>query len=213
MEILIKNLFVILLGYFLGSIPFAFLIGKLKNVDIREKAIDGARGASLTWKNVGKIYGLLVATLDISKGFLAVLIANTISQNTLVAIIAGLAAIIGHNWSIYMNFTGGKGAATTAGNLFYLLPKEFFISFLAISFPVFLFRKKNYFVMPYIKKQFKTSNFLSGVFFITIFGVAMACDKEKISSFSPIIYAIPMIIKDIEIKKREKYENNIKKRH
>lgn len=201
METLLSSIFVIVLSYLLGSIPFAFLIGKLKGVDIRKKAIDGARGASLTWRNVGKVYGALVATLDISKGFVSVIIANIICQNPMITVLAGLAAIIGHNWSLYMNFTGGKGAATTAGNLFYLLPKESLIAFLIILLPLFIARKKEYFVLPVINKKLKKTNFFSGVFFTALCAVAVAYGKRSIVSFSPIIYSIPMIIKDAEIKR------------
>lgn len=204
MKILINSIFVIILGYFLGSIPFSFLISKLKGIDIREKVIDGARGASLTWRNVGKVYGTLVAVLDISKGFTSVMIANNISKNPLVTVFAGLAAIVGHNWSIYMGFTGGKGAATTAGNLFYLIPKEFLIAFLIIFLPLCLIRKKKFFVFPGTKKQFKTSNFFTGIFFTVLCTIAIAYNKKFVTSFSPVVYSIPMIIKDIEIKKRTK---------
>ena len=204
METLLNSISVIALGYLLGSIPFAFLIGKLRGVDIREKAVDGARGASLTWKNVGKVYGILVATFDISKGFLSVMIADRICGNPMITVLAGLAAIIGHNWSLYMGFTGGKGAATTGGNLFYLMPKELLIAFLIILLPLCIIRKKKYFKFSIINKKFKTSNFFSGVFFTVLCTVVIAYDRKSITSFSPIIYSIPMIIKDAEIKKRLK---------
>ena len=200
MQTILVNISVILFGYLVGSIPFAFIVGRAKGVDMTKKARNGARGASLTWRKVGKIYGVIVGVMDISKGFASVIIAETFSGNPLVVVLAGLAAIIGHDWSLYMRFTGGKGAATTAGNLFYLLPIEFVISFFVILLPLYFTRKKEHFIFPGTKKQFKTSNFFSGIFFSVIFVVALLREKAFILSFSPIIYSIPMFLKDCEIK-------------
>ncbi|MDD5551849.1 MAG: glycerol-3-phosphate acyltransferase [Candidatus Pacebacteria bacterium] len=201
------SVLVIILGYLLGSIPFAFIIAKFKGVDIRDRAIDGARGASLTWRKVGKIYGLLVAALDILKGLISVFIAQKFSGQPTVVILAGLAAIIGHNWSLYMKFTGGKGAATTGGSLVYILPEQFLISFLIILLPILFFlRTKKSFILPGFKKKFKTSNFFSGIFFGVMFIVSSATNHFSVYTFSSLIFSVPMFFKDRQIKK-----NNLKK--
>lgn len=201
------SVLVIILGYLLGSIPFAFIIAKFKGVDIRNRAVDGARGASLTWRKVGKIYGLLVAALDILKGLISVFIAQKFSGQPTVVILAGLAAIIGHNWSLYMKFTGGKGAATTGGSLVYILPEQFLISFLIILLPILFFlRTKKSFILPGFKKKFKTSNFFSGIFFGVMFIVSASMNHFSVYTFSPLIFSVPMFLKDRQIK-----NNNFKK--
>jgi acyl-phosphate glycerol 3-phosphate acyltransferase len=198
------NILVVLFGYLIGSIPFAFIISKFRGIDIRERAIDGARGASLTWRNAGKVYGVLVAALDISKGVLSLLIAERLSGNPWIVVLAGFAAIIGHNWSLYMKFTGGKGAATTGGNLFYLLPREALVAILITGIPLLFVRKKKKFVVPLIKKEFRVSNFFSGVSFGTLFIVSLLMNGPSAYSFSPLIYAVPMFIKDYQMKKNRK---------
>lgn len=200
------NILVIVVAYLIGSIPFAFIVSRFKGVDIRKKAIDGARGASLTWRNVGKLYGILVAALDILKGILVVLLAENFSGVPLIIVLAGLAAIIGHNWSVYMNFTGGKGAATTGGGLVYLLPREFLISFFLILLPFVFSRRKEYLSFPFARKSFKKTNFFSGVFFGILFIVSLTINGISAYSFSPVIFSMPMFLKNLQIKKNNHQE-------
>jgi len=205
---MIKEILIIICAYLIGAIPFSVIVSRLKGVDLTKEAVDGARGTSLTWRKAGKVYGIIVAILDISKGILAVYLAKSFSGENIVIILAGLFAIIGHNWSIYLKFTGGKGAATTGGELLYLFPREFFIVgaitliFLAIE------RKKEYLV--FLKRKFRKPNFLSGVFFFLMFFATGCLYNFSTLTFSPLIFSFPMLIKDYQIKRNERVEKKSK---
>lgn len=127
----------ITIGYLLGAIPFAYLAGRLiKGVDIRQ--VGGRNvGALNTIREIGLLPGLVVLTADIAKGSAAVLIARGLGLPLVWVLVAGFAAVIGHNWPIFLGFKGGKGAATTIGVLFALVPRDFAIS-LAIMVVVIL---------------------------------------------------------------------------
>ncbi len=114
MELFISTL----LGYLLGSISFSFIIGKLlKKVDIRQHG-SGNAGATNTLRVLGKGPAIIVLLLDTLKGIIAIILALWIVGNSgWGTALAGLAAIIGHNWPIFFGFRGGKGVATTIGVL------------------------------------------------------------------------------------------------
>ncbi|HBN10275.1 MAG TPA: acyl-phosphate glycerol 3-phosphate acyltransferase [Cyanobacteria bacterium UBA8530] len=110
----------LLLAYFLGSIPFGYLICKyFYKVDIRELG-SGNIGATNVVRSVGKIPGALVLALDVAKGFLPVFLAVPLGPR--VAIICAAAAILGHSRSIFLKFKGGKSVATGLGTLLGLAP-------------------------------------------------------------------------------------------
>ena len=112
----------IVIGYLLGSIPAAYIAARLvKGKDIRQMG-GGNVGALNTFKEVGRGAGIAVALADIAKGAVAVAIAQwLLDVPQLFVLTAGLAAIAGHNWSIFLKFTGGKGMATAIGILVILL--------------------------------------------------------------------------------------------
>jgi acyl phosphate:glycerol-3-phosphate acyltransferase len=109
------DFFWIIAGYFIGAIPFGYLISKYsRGIDIRlvgRKQI----GATNVFHNVGAWQGILTGALDISKGWLVVFLAQQLSLSEWIQIFAGLAAIVGHNWPIYLKFFGGRGVATLLG--------------------------------------------------------------------------------------------------
>jgi glycerol-3-phosphate acyltransferase PlsY len=117
------------LGYLLGSIPWAYVITKgVKRVDIRQQG-SGNVGASNVFRVVGKKWGLLVLCLDVLKGSLAVSVIaplfyarEPLFSELLYAFLVGLAAIAGHNWTVFLNFRGGKGVATSLGVSLAVLP-------------------------------------------------------------------------------------------
>ena len=119
----VNEIIAIVIGYLLGSIPPAYIAARLvKGKDIRQLG-GGNVGALNTLKEVGRRTGIAVMVADIAKGVAAVAIAQwllDVSQPFVLT--AGLAAIAGHNWSIFLKFTGGKGMATTIGALAILLP-------------------------------------------------------------------------------------------
>lgn len=116
---------VVLIGYFLGSISFAVIISKFYGIDIL-KAGSGSPGATNVKRVVGKTAGNLVFALDFLKGTLATawpLIFSLGDDMSFYLCLSGLiAAVIGHNFSIFLKFKGGKGIATTMGGILILMP-------------------------------------------------------------------------------------------
>ena len=109
----------ILISYVLGSVPTAFLAGKLfGNIDIR---LHGSKnvGATNTFRVLGKGPGTAVLVIDILKGFLAVtLVAHYLGlTGILSSVLLGISAVSGHNWTVFLKFRGGKGMATSLGVL------------------------------------------------------------------------------------------------
>jgi glycerol-3-phosphate acyltransferase PlsY len=113
-------LLMIIICYLIGSIPCGYLIGKRNNIDIRRYG-SGNIGATNAFRVLGTQLGLLVLFCDAVKGFLPVLIVNNIFGPSWGAG-AGLAAIVGNSWSIFLGFRGGRGVATGAGVLIALMP-------------------------------------------------------------------------------------------
>lgn len=118
-----KLILITLVGYLIGSIPFGLIVTKLvKGVDIREFG-SGNIGATNAYRVMGFGMGLLVALLDIGKGAVAVYIAKLYSVSyygeevALFILVVGIAAIAGHNLSIFLKFNGGRGVATSVGVL------------------------------------------------------------------------------------------------
>jgi glycerol-3-phosphate acyltransferase PlsY len=119
----------LVLGYLLGSIPFAYLAARLvKKVDIR-KVGGGNVGTLNTMREIGPLPGLLVLLADVGKGALAVLIAQWLGLHLYWAFAAGFMAVVGHNWPVWLKFRGGQGLATTMGVLLAFSPIPFAICF------------------------------------------------------------------------------------
>jgi len=132
--IIAKFVAVIILGYLLGSIPFGLLISKYRaKVDVRQYG-SGKTGATNVLRIAGRKAAATAVVLDLLKGALAVVFAGLIFGNsylvvggiglgTLVAqVTAALAAIAGHNWSVFLRFHGGRGVAPFFGGLVALCP-------------------------------------------------------------------------------------------
>jgi len=119
----------VVIGYLLGSIPSAYIAGRLKKgVDIRRVG-GGNMGALNVMREVGTAAGYAVFAADVGKGSLAVLIARWLGLPQEWVLVSGFAAIAGHNWPIYLRFRGGKGGAAAMGVLLAVVPGEFGISF------------------------------------------------------------------------------------
>ena len=127
----------IVIGYLLGSIPFAYIAGSLKKgIDIRQVGT-GNMGAANVMRQVGTVIGYTVFIADITKGLLTVFIAQWLGLSLTWVLVAGFAAVAGHNWPVFLGFRGGRGGATSIGVFLALVPLEFAISF-AITFIVVL---------------------------------------------------------------------------
>ena len=109
----------LLLGYLLGSIPSGYLAGRwCKGIDVRELG-SGSTGATNVLRQVGKGPALVVFVIDVAKGAAAVLLAGAFTQtaqlNDWIQVLAGLAALAGHIWPVWLGFKGGKAVATGLG--------------------------------------------------------------------------------------------------
>ncbi|MGJ8694950.1 MAG: glycerol-3-phosphate 1-O-acyltransferase PlsY [Verrucomicrobiaceae bacterium] len=136
------------IGFLLGSIPFGLLLGKLKGIDIRQHG-SGNIGATNVFRTLGKGQGILCLVLDFLKGFIPVVVALNISRiggepvalplgfldqwsagftddqrliSQIIPVLTAFASIMGHNYSPWIGFKGGKGIATTGGALAGLMP-------------------------------------------------------------------------------------------
>lgn len=126
----------IIIGYLVGSIPFAYIAGRLvKGVDIRQVG-GGNVGALNVVREIGAVAGISVLVGDVAKGAVAVLIAQWLGVSLIFVFIAGFAAIVGHNWPVFLKFKGGMGAATTIGVFLALVPVELAISFAIMAIVV-----------------------------------------------------------------------------
>jgi glycerol-3-phosphate acyltransferase PlsY len=110
-----------LLGYLLGAIPFGLIVGRVtRGIDLRDYG-SHRTGATNALRTLGLRAAALVFLLDVGKGVVAVVLARLLfADDPLVewaAAVAGFAAIVGHNWSVFIRFTGGRGVATSAGAL------------------------------------------------------------------------------------------------
>ncbi len=126
---------VIVLSYLVGSFPTALVFGKLfKGIDVREHGSKNM-GSTNAFRVLGWKVGVLVQLVDIAKGFIATLLISKLFYGnlpfenrtpfqdiTIVQLIAGISAIIGHVWTVFAGFKGGKGINTTAGMLLSLAP-------------------------------------------------------------------------------------------
>jgi glycerol-3-phosphate acyltransferase PlsY len=111
------------IGYLIGSIPMGYLVVRLiKGQDIRTHG-SGRTGGTNAFRAGGPIAGVLTAVGDACKGYVAVALARLVvgpevlatTIGTVAAVLAGLAAVIGHNWSVYLGFKGGAGTAPNIG--------------------------------------------------------------------------------------------------
>lgn len=124
---MLEGVLAVLSGYLLGSIPAAYLVGKLKGYDMHQHA-DGSLGASLTFRKLGPVAGLAVGLVDFSKGFLSIIFALLLHVPFPVVLLAGLASVTGHNWSIMLGFKGGGGSMTSYGVLAVLMLWELLVA-------------------------------------------------------------------------------------
>ncbi len=118
------------MAFFIGATPFGFLAGKLKGIDIRDHG-SGNIGATNAIRTLGKRIGIPVLILDIFKGMLPVILSLNLTDSSLVHIATSIAAILGHNYTFWLGFKGGKGIATTAGAVSPIMPIAIFVAVLA----------------------------------------------------------------------------------
>ena len=117
------------LAYLIGSIPSGLILGKLFwHTDLREHGSHNI-GATNAWRTLGKVPGIIIFIADSFKGQAGVLLGGMLVGTPLAAVIGGLFAIIGHSFSLFLRFRGGKGVATSLGVLTMLMGNVTFIVF------------------------------------------------------------------------------------
>jgi glycerol-3-phosphate acyltransferase PlsY len=116
-------LLIVIVCYFIGSIPSGYLVARTQGIDIRQH---GSRniGATNVLRVMGKKWGYLVFLCDSSKGFLAVKLGMLVASQSPVlgGVVGAIACILGHNYTMWLGFKGGKGIATSAGVVLALFP-------------------------------------------------------------------------------------------
>lgn len=118
----LQDLSLVFIAYLIGSIPFGLLISRaVGRVDIRQHG-SGNIGTANVLRIMGKRAAALTLVGDLLKGFLPVLAALLLGGSEFLVAGVGMAAVLGHNWSIYLRFTGGKGVATSFGVLVAMTP-------------------------------------------------------------------------------------------
>jgi acyl phosphate:glycerol-3-phosphate acyltransferase len=134
-------LLIVILSYLIGSIPWGYLFARRQGIDIRQQG-SGNIGAANAARVMGKKWGYLVFLCDFLKGILSVelgsLLAAYFSANVVLGgVVAGIACVLGHDYTIWLRFKGGKGIATLAGAALALSPL-LFIAFGVTWIAVFL---------------------------------------------------------------------------
>jgi len=170
----------IFLSYFFGAIPFGYLIAKKKGIDIRRYG-SGNTGATNVYRVVGKKEGIITLALDILKGFIPVLAVKLLlPREAGTAALCGVSAIMGHNWSPFLNFKGGKGVATSAGVFLAILPLPSLAALLAFA------------VAAYLTKHVSVGS-ITGV--LTLFLVSLKTAKVPMYKYVAFLTAVLIVVK------------------
>ena len=125
-------------GYLIGSIPSGYLMGKwVKGIDLRQYG-SGTVSASMVWEHVARWAVVPVGVFDIVKAAIPTWLAMRLGLGWGAAVGAGFAAVVGHNWPVYLHFTGGRGLSPFMGVLLVLFPwgVAWMLGFLAVGFLV-----------------------------------------------------------------------------
>ena len=119
--LVIQYAVVTLLGYLLGSIPFGYIVGRVRGVDVTQYG-SGRTGGTNVMRTVGKKAAAISIGLDVAKGALAVVLARWLLGTELGAALGGFAAVVGHDHSVFLRFRGGAGTGTSMGAYFFMAP-------------------------------------------------------------------------------------------
>ena len=187
------------MGYLLGSIPFGYLVTRFStNKNILEIGWRKTSGSNV-FRNVGFWQGFLTVILDVFKGFLAVWLAQNFNLSLQVQALSGVAAVTGHNWSIFLKFAGGRGIGTLIG------------AFLALSPGILGFS-----IIPLILLALIWNASIGTIFFL-ITAIVLAADFGQLETvgFLPLISLLPIFIKrlspikELSLKKKEIIRNRL----
>ncbi|OFW63808.1 MAG: hypothetical protein A2Z35_04165 [Actinobacteria bacterium RBG_19FT_COMBO_36_27] len=135
-----RNIGLIVICYLVGAIPFCNIIAKIhSDKDLRKIGDRNPGGWNLVF-NVSKYWGIVGIILDVLKGYMSYFLVLRITGIEIVAVLAGCAAVVGHNYSPYLRLSGGKGIATTLGFLLAVHPLTILAFAIGILSALFLIR-------------------------------------------------------------------------
>lgn len=164
---------IVIISYLLGSVPTAYVAGRLTaGGDIRHMG-DKNAGAANAYRELSPRAGVIVGIIDAAKGSMVILIAQAVSMSQPIVLLAGTAAVIGHNWPVFLGFRGGRGVSTTIGILFVLVKLPMLI--LTLPALLILIWRRNvtpsmaflFIILPFVDWWMKVSPLLIG------YGVAL----------------------------------------
>lgn len=170
------GLFWIIFSYILGSFPSGYIFGRLSGKKVLEIGWRKTSGSNV-FKNVGIWQGLLTGVFDVGKGYLAVYLAQQLGFSPTIQIFAGAASVVGHNWSLFLNFAGGRGIGTFIGAFLAVSPQ--ILGYAIIPLVVFavvwdaaigtiLFLLFSIFIASYLN-QFSTAGLFSIIILLPVF--------------------------------------------
>jgi glycerol-3-phosphate acyltransferase PlsY len=140
MTMVLDSLLPVLLGYGMGSLPIGYLLtSRLRGIDLRRVG-SGNIGATNVYRSTGLAMALLVMAVDVAKGAGTVLLAARVAGSGAIPVAAGVAAIVGHVYPVWLQFRGGKGVATAAGVFSVLAPLATLVAASAFVITVWMTR-------------------------------------------------------------------------
>ena len=170
---MLKEVIIILLAYLIGSLSPSHFLAWLKGFNLRQKGTKNL-GATNTLLILGKFYALIVALFDVGKGIFAVYLAYYFGLSELFYYLAGTFAVLGHIFPFYLNFRGGKGAATSIGLIIALLffdlsfKKWFILAFFLFTIIVTLYRVKKHKNINLNRKMYRSLAFVFPIIYAFI---------------------------------------------
>ncbi len=201
---IIYRIISVLIGYVLGNFTMGYFLGKMNNVDLRKEG-SGNVGMTNTMRTLGVKAGIITFAVDFIKAVLAMFIVYFIFRSRvdfigLYMVYAGVGAILGHDFTIFLNFKGGKGIATSAGLVAIMFPKIFFISLaiflitvlisryvslgsllgsISYGILVIIFGELGWLSFPSIEWLTYPKEYMGEIYFIMLFATALAIFQHR----------------------------------
>jgi acyl phosphate:glycerol-3-phosphate acyltransferase len=144
LPIILKSILILVVAYLLGSVSWAYVIGRyVSGIDMTEVG-NGRIGTAFAIRRLGFAWGITVGVLDFLKGAVAVVIPLIMEMPFLSILLSAMAVVAGHNWSIFLGFKGGRGAATSFGVLAILTLLPVVITTAVMAYPFLATRKSEF---------------------------------------------------------------------
>ena len=193
---MLNEIIAVVLGYLIGSIPSAYIIGRLVGkVDLRQEG-DGKISAAAVHRKLGVVPFLVVVVMDVGAGVLSVLVAKILTgaplgvftDSQLAVLAAGFAAVAGHNWPVFLKFKGGLGATTIFGVLVTLVWWQFLVVGVT-AFSIFLIIRR------------KHSGLITGLLIVALSAFLLVQGYPWIMVIYPFILIALMLLKRFQVSK------------